>query len=67
MTDLQAFKKLYGRFGINLVEKKEQGKIFIEFGSCSENNHEKLTGYLGFYSRVTFNLEGKFINQGFYE
>ena len=74
MSDLQAFIELYKRFGIELTPRYYEDKIEIILaeddyydGNPSHALTEKITGYSGFYSSITFNLEGKFIEQGFWE
>lgn len=64
MSDLEAFVDLYKRFGIELKEYKVESEIIITLISGS---NEKFGGYEGFYSVCTFDINGKFVKQEFYE
>lgn len=68
-TDLERFVELYKSFGveleseiINYGEGKKEIHIVIEAGS-----NEKIGGYNGFGTSVVFDLDGKFLGQGFWE
>lgn len=74
MTDLENFISLYKTFGIecqvNIIEDKQV--IFLNGGSgygtgYNNTDSNKFDGYGGFYSKVIFDLSGKFIMQGFWE
>ncbi len=81
MTDLEAFKELYRRFGIECIKVPEEGGktsiTLIEFdpgdsllGDPYEKYYtmsEKFNGYPGFYSCIVFSKEGKFEEQSFLE
>ena len=76
MTDLEKFVELYKSFGIEckVVEEKPYNKdgahkaIYLgDIDSEDATTSEKLTGYSGFGSDVIFDMEGKFIRQGFWE
>jgi len=71
-TDLQRFVALYASFSITcVVTPCTQGsEIVLSAPDPSEAEYtrsEKLDGYYGFYSRVIFDADGKFISQGFWE
>lgn len=70
MTDLEKFVELYKGFGIDL--KVEETAGFGDFNGgfhieMREYDHEKFDGYYGFFTRVEFTKEGKFIKQSFWE
>lgn len=74
MTDLEKFKELYKSFGIELIVNKNEEKnifeVFLHEGSYSDKTHtlsNKFTGYIGFYSFIEFDINEKFIQQGFAE
>lgn len=75
MTDLEAFIELYSRFGISCIVNQcpDTGNLFINLApySVSEKQSptesEKFEGHYGYYSRIDFDKEGKFIKQGFWE
>ncbi len=64
MTDLERFIELYKSFGIVLepvfLEHVQLWEITMKHGQ-----HEKIDGLYAFGTNVTFNAEGKFINQEF--
>ncbi|WP_416440472.1 hypothetical protein ACH3O9_11330 [Leeuwenhoekiella sp. A16] len=65
MNDLEKFIALYKSFGISLeVEKNDKG-CFVSLEVDDDN--PKLTGYHGFYSKVYFDINGKFEAQCFAE
>jgi hypothetical protein len=73
MSDLDRFIELYRSFGIEcVVNAKGENKViylcesdytFDEQATLSD----KLKGYNDFFSKVIFDGNGKFIEQGFYE
>jgi hypothetical protein len=70
MTDLERFKELYRSFGIILTERLMTDSRFadpIVVITMEAHEHPKFKGYGGFGSDVTFDLEGNFIEQGFWE
>ena len=82
MTDLEAFIELYLKFGIDCKVNQctETGNQFIILAPSnyysgliewSENfsptESDKIEGHHGFYSRIDFDKDGKFISQGFWE
>lgn len=70
-TDLELFKELYLKFGINLKQYHNEKDIVLLFGNSSYDKdiigNEKFDGYNGFYTKVDFDLKGNFIKQSFYE
>lgn len=81
MTDLQSFIELYTRLGVSCVVNQcsETGNQFIVFAPkdyysdlvvWSENYNptesDKFEGQHGFFSRIDFDKDGKFIKQGFW-
>jgi len=64
MTDLEKFVELYKSFGIELEVKTEGTHYTI---MMEANDDPKLEGYSTFYSDVTFDIDGKFLYQGFWE
>jgi len=70
MTDLQKFIELYQSFGIYLSDQVELNKdqeyniwIYPHDYYGEIKGSEKLKGYLGFYTSITFDINGKFISQ----
>ena len=71
MTDLERFVELYRSFGIEC-------KVFIEGSDCERRIYlsnmsfdyattsDKFGGYIMF-SEITFDVDGRFIGQGFWE
>lgn len=72
-TDLEAFVALYKRFGIEckVGHNECDPPICIVLGTDDSDGitttDEKLVGYLGFYSQIEFDKNGKFVEQSFYE
>jgi hypothetical protein len=65
MTDLEKFIELYKSFGIELqktMNENNQWVINMEAG-----DHEKIKGWIGFFTYIIFDEKGKFIEQGFKE
>lgn len=78
MTDLDRFLELYKSFGVecivtDIVLKDEHLKVIVlgggeyayEKAECTKSS--KFVGYSGFYSNIEFDINGKFIRQGFWE
>jgi hypothetical protein len=79
-TDLQAFVNLYKKFGIdcrvNVLSDRQTiiiGDSEYLFKNTAKDGEywtwakDKIEGYDGFYTVITFDLEGKFISQGVWE
>ena len=72
-SDLDRFIELYRSFGIDCVvnEKNEIKIIYLCESDYTFNEQatlsDKLKGYNDFFSKVVFDSNGKFIEQGFYE
>jgi len=64
MTDLQRFIELYKAIGIELEVQSDKFGNDIYILEC---DHEKITGHVGFYTNIKFDVDGKFIEQGFWE
>lgn len=69
MTDLEKFIELYKSFGIELKAVQYGDNWCVELGDeeQKEKHPDKFEGYYGFYSAVYFSLDGKFLNQEFWE
>jgi hypothetical protein len=64
MTNLESFISLYKQFGIELkISQTETGTEII----LREGDNEKFSGYFDFFSTIKFDINGKFINQSFWE
>lgn len=77
-SDLCAFVKLYRRFGIECKIIKDMDEyhkivyVILLKDSCPYHREqvtesEKFEGYGCFYSAITFDANGKFVSQGFWE
>lgn len=73
MTDLEKFKELYKSIGIELIEQKkpDENQQFLllsedRFHGTQPRNYS-FKGYSGFFSEIIFDMNGKFIEQGFWE
>ena len=68
-TDFIRFKELYLSFGVLELNHKtdEEGNIIIKLNGHGKNQRPQFDGYMGFYSEVTFDKDGKFTGQGFWE
>ena len=72
---LEKFVELYKGFGIecNIVcnDTNDDKEIYLsgtkEYPEKYATYSDKFNGYLDFYSQVTFDGDGKFIGQDFYE
>ena len=76
-TDLQAFFALYQHFGIecqvnNLEDsqviylvKGDESAYMERLGNITVS--DKFEGYSDFFTKITFDLDGNFVNQGFWE
>jgi len=65
-TDLDKFIELYRSIGIEpeVTHIDISGGCYIRLNQGDSN---KLIGYYYFYTMITFDSKGKFVNQGFYE
>lgn len=75
-TDIEKFIELYRSFGIECKENvSDSGDRFIVLcagdewtpAEEGETRSDKLDGYVGFYTLITFDADGKFKGQGFRE
>ena len=67
-TDLDRFLAFYSGIGIDLEPDNEDRKDdHITYCIGSEIGSKVMDGYIGFYSDVEFDKEGKFVRQGFWE
>ena len=69
---LPKFKELYKSIGIELIvnvdNEKQQQFVTLSEGSYTYAEATKgFVGYMGFFSEITFDMNGKFIEQGFWE
>lgn len=64
VTDLEKFKELYASLGINLQGEIYGGKYVLMLKS---GDHVLFDGYCEFFSDIEFDMNGKFIKQGFWE
>ena len=72
MTDLERFKELYSSLGIELIVNNDlsdnKQTIILSQGQYADQSMTKgFIGYSGFYSQIDFDLDGKFLEQGFWE
>lgn len=75
MTDLEKFVALYREFGVACkVNPRDDGGSYIVFHESNawgpedtDTTWDKFDGYNGFYSKIEFDAEGKFVKQGFWE
>jgi len=69
MTDLKKTIELYKGFGIDCIVVPIDEGFEITLGGYEDDSTEsdKLDGYMGFYSILFFDLNEKFIKQGFWE
>jgi hypothetical protein len=73
MSDLDKFIELYRSFGIECKVNLEYGNKIIYLCESTYSFDEQstisdnLVGYPDFFSKVIFDGDGKFIEQGFYE
>lgn len=72
MTDLDRFVELYRTFGIECnVNKKDSGyEIVLSEHTCyadGATRSDKFDGYCGMFTTISFDGDGKFIKQGFWE
>ena len=76
-TDLEKFQELYASLGIILVvvPTADENGVNMQRVEISEGGYpdegqtlsSKFDGYGGFYSSIEFDMDGKFIKQGFWE
>lgn len=72
MTDLERFVALYRSFGVECIVSAADGGFQIQLAAEDYADEEKtfsprFDGYHGFYSRVSFDANGQFVSQGFWE
>lgn len=75
MTHLEKFIALYAEFGIECKVNKYDDRQTIlmaeegdaGYGEEQVTRSDKFGGYSYFHTLVTFNLEGNFLKQEFYE
>lgn len=77
MTDLEKFVDLYKSIGIECVvnNNPDKTKSILLCSHTIRSKPEQFTlsnknlfiGHLDFYSEITFDKDGKFVNQGFWE
>ena len=75
-TDIERFIEMYASFGVEVKESQiresygdKESYRLIEFGYRSELNENKLLniGYSNCSMEVRFDLDGKFVGQGYWE
>ncbi len=73
-SDLQNFINFYKSIGIDCLVNIRDGcqKIYLATTELDDSklftaSSEKFDGYSNFYCEVIFDMEGKFISQGFWE
>lgn len=66
-SDYQKFIELYKSFGIELKSEPSLDGDGAHMVKLKEGSHPKLIGFNNFFSRVWFDHNGKFIEQGFWE
>jgi hypothetical protein len=65
MSDLEKFIELYKSVGIELTPDKEDDGLSL---NLMEGEHKELVGgYMGFFTEICFDLDGKFVSQGVWE
>ncbi|MDD4527755.1 MAG: hypothetical protein PHF25_06970 [Candidatus Margulisbacteria bacterium] len=67
MTDLEKFIELYRSVGIELEVKQEEFKLQTIYLHPTFDNDSKLDGVNGCFSSITFDKDGKFVMQGFWD
>jgi hypothetical protein len=78
MSDIEKFLRLYSELGVDLKVKTEEdgAKTITIIAEDSDddmwhdpydNGSDKFFGYTGFYTDITFDKDGKFTGQGFFE
>ena len=75
MTDLEKFIELYRSFGIECKVYEEDGFQVIDLKKAADFHRdtynatvsEKFKGDDYFYSNVLFDMQGNFVQQGFWE
>ncbi|WZL88312.1 hypothetical protein VS868_11965 [Salinimicrobium sp. 3283s] len=63
MTDLDKFLELYRSVGVEPEVEKRGDNTWIKL----DNNIEGVDGYHGFYTKIYFDQNGKFLSQGIWE
>jgi hypothetical protein len=74
-TDLEKFVELYGGVGIVLSPEKIAGirdnmddsQIHVTLEVDNLSAQSRVKGYAGYYTRLVFDKEGKFLEQGIWE
>lgn len=72
MTDLEKFQELYLSIGFELIvnidlEDKKQHVVLHQGNYADDTMTTGFSGYGGFYSQIEFDMDGKFLKQGFWE
>ena len=68
LTDMERFIAFYKTLGIDLkADVDEKGNPAIYMGCYDQKLINLFDGYPGFYSVVSFDKDGKFVKQGFWE
>lgn len=74
MSDLEKFIQLYGSLGITLNPVQDGDEInvlIVADAPCWKGEgtsyHPSFEGYSGFYSKIVFDKDGKYLRQGFWE
>jgi len=76
MTDLEKFVELYKSFGVDVVvdscEVPGERLIHLTEGGMFNSGEgwtedDRFKGYCDFFTTVSFDEDGKFVSQGFYE
>ena len=68
-TDLEKFIELYQSVGIepDRFDNEDGSTGLTLFAGEDEKDSDKLDGYIGFHTEISFDTDGKFIKQGFWE
>ena len=66
MTDLEKFLELYRSVGIEPEINEVKNGTLLRLEAESSRN-SPFVGYMGFYTQITFDQNGKFQNQGIWE
>lgn len=69
MTDLEKLKALLTEFGVPFTVEtcREHDEAETQVWVTSDSDHEKITGYMGFFTTYEFDLSGKFLRMGAWE
>lgn len=63
LTDYQKTKEWLTELGVGFQEEASSNRLFILLSA----GDAKIEGYIGFYTRFTFHLNGDFIEVGAFE